>query len=136
MVEGIQQICQIWQTCDLLICPVFSSAGVCVKLAEALYNGVPVLATSLAARGLPIGEDSALILLDGSREWVDFLNSTAAWQLAERQVSEKTKAPFSVGAQKAVFHQFVNDAILASSVAGSRSSGSGGTVIAKTSDTI
>jgi hypothetical protein len=118
MVERIQQV---WETCDLMICPVFSSAGVCVKLAEAVYNGVPVLATNLAARGLPIDKDSALVFLDGSREWVDFLNSTAAWQLTQRQVSEKTKAPFSVGAQKAMLHQFVHDAILASSVAGSRS---------------
>jgi hypothetical protein len=111
----IEEIQQVWETCHLMICPVFSGAGVRVKLAEAIYNGVPVLATSLAARGLPIDRDSALVFLDGAREWIDFLNSTAAWELAGRQVSERTKTPFSAESQKIVFHQFIQDAIAAAS---------------------
>jgi glycosyltransferase involved in cell wall biosynthesis len=111
----IEEIQQVWDTCDLMICPSFSSAGVRVKLAEAIYNGVPVLATNLAARGLPIDPDAALIFFDAARDWIDFLNSSAAWQLAGRQVSEKTKAPFAADAQKIVLQQFVQDAICAGS---------------------
>jgi Glycosyl transferases group 1 len=108
MIEGIRQV---WEHCDFMICPAFSTGGVCVKLAEAAYNRMPVLATSHAARGLPIGEDPALVFLDEPGEWIEFLNSTAARQLAERQVSEKTGAMFAVDAQREALQQFVSDVI-------------------------
>jgi glycosyltransferase involved in cell wall biosynthesis len=107
----VEQMDQIWQTCDFLICPSFSNAGVCVKLVEAMYNGIPVLATRDAARGLPLGNDPALVLLDAPGEWVEFLDSAAARDLVGRQVSEKMAGQFSIDSHKDVFQQFVSDVI-------------------------
>lgn len=87
---------QIWATCDFLICPAVSSGGVSVKLAEAAYNGMPVLATTQAARGLGLDEDPALVFLDQASEWVDLLNSSAARDLGERRVSGKIARRFAV----------------------------------------
>jgi glycosyltransferase involved in cell wall biosynthesis len=108
---AVERIEQVWANCDFLICPTFSTGGVCVKLAEAVYNRMPVLATRHAARGLSIDDDPALVFLDEPGQWVEFLNSTAARDLAERQVSEKTGARFAVDAQKDVLQQFVKGAI-------------------------
>jgi len=115
MVESIQQV---WESCHFMICPSFSTGGVCVKLAEAAYNGMPVLATSHAGRGLPLGEDPALVFLDEPGAWIEFLNSAAAWQLAERQVSGKTCARLAIGAQKDPFQQFVMNAIASGTAPG------------------
>jgi len=115
VVEGIEQV---WASCDLLICPTFSTGGVCVKLAEAVYNRMPVLATRHAARGLSVGDDPALVFLDQPTEWVEFLNSTAARDLAERQVSEKTGAQFAMHAQKDGLQQFVKSAIVSRAAQG------------------
>ncbi|HEY1757607.1 MAG TPA: glycosyltransferase [Bryobacteraceae bacterium] len=102
---------RVWDNCDFLICPSFSSAGVCVKMAEAIYNGIPVLATRDAARGLPLSSDPALILLDKPEEWVGFLDSIAARDLAGREVSEKIADRFSIDAHKDALQQFVTDVI-------------------------
>jgi hypothetical protein len=51
--------------------------------------------------------DPALVFLDEAGEWVEFLNSTAAAHLAERQVSEKTAASFALDTQREKLRQFV-----------------------------
>jgi glycosyltransferase involved in cell wall biosynthesis len=107
----VERIEQVWANCDFLICPTFATGGVCVKLAEAVYNGMPVLATRHAARGLSVDGDPGLVFLDEPREWIEFLNSTAARDLVERQVSEKTGERFAVDAQKDRLQQFVKRAI-------------------------
>ena len=114
----VESIEEVWASCDFLICPTFATGGVCVKLAEAVYNRMPVLATRHAARGLSIDDDAALVFLDQPGEWVEFLNSTAARDLAERQVAEKTGARFAMNAQKDGLQQFVREAILSKGLSG------------------
>jgi polysaccharide biosynthesis protein PslH len=115
---AVKSIEQIWASCDFLICPTFPTGGVCVKLAEAVYNRMPVLGTRHAARGLSIDGDPALVFLDEPGEWVEFLNSTAARDLAERQVSEKTGARFAMDNHKDGLQQFVQAAILSRTARG------------------
>lgn len=107
----VESLEQVWASCDFMICPAFSTGGVCVKFAEAVYNKMPVLATRHAARGFSVGHDPALVFLNEPREWVEFLNSKAARDLAERQVSDKTAARFAMDVQKDKFQQFVKNAI-------------------------
>ena len=107
----VERIEEVWATCDFMICPALSTFGVCVKLAEAVYNGIPVLATRLAARGLSVNDDPALVFLDEATEWIEFLNSSSARGLAERQVSEKTGALFAVDTHRDWLQQFVRGAI-------------------------
>lgn len=108
---AIERIQDVWAPCDFMICPAFSTGGVCVKLAEAAYNRIPALATTHAARGLPIDADPALVFVDEPGEWIEFLNSNAARLLAERRVSESTSARFAMEAQRNPLQGFVDDVI-------------------------
>lgn len=87
----IEDLDEVWRRCDFMICPVISGGGVSVKFAEAIYNGVPVLATRFAARGLPLDPDPSIVLLDRPQEWAAFLSGDGARQLAART------APRSIG---------------------------------------
>jgi len=113
LVESMEQI---WATCDFLICPAVSSGGISVKLAEAVYNGMPVLATTEAARGLGLEQDPALLFLDQPAEWVDLLNSPAARDLGKRRVSAKIAKRFAVDTHKEALQQFIKGVISAASV--------------------
>jgi len=98
---------QVWETCDFMICPVFSGGGVSVKLAEALYNGMPVLATSFATRGLPMCHDPSLVVLDSVENWIEFLRSPAARRLAERRQSTLPDPTFAASTHAAPLHTFI-----------------------------
>jgi hypothetical protein len=56
-----------------------------VKVAEAIYQGMPLLGSHLSARGLPLDPDPSIVLLDRPEDWIEFLN-TGADQLAGRVV--------------------------------------------------
>jgi hypothetical protein len=107
----VEDIEKIWASCHLFICPAFATGGVCVKFAEAVYNRLPVLSTVQGARGLPAGDDPAIVFLNHPREWIEFLNSTAAWDLAHRQVSENRAAVFAVDTQTATLRKFLRNLI-------------------------
>lgn len=112
----VNDIEQIWAICDFMICPALSTGGVCVKLAEAAYNRIPAVATRHAARGLPLDLDPAIVLLDDPGEWVDFLNSTNARDLAGSMVSESTASRFALSSHRDVLQQFVKDVICSASL--------------------
>jgi hypothetical protein len=107
----VEEIDEVWASCDFLISPTFATGGVCVKFAEAVYNRMPVLATRHAARGLALDEDPALVFLDEAGEWIEFLNSPAALRLAEQQVAQKTAVGFSMEIQRGRLQQFVQGAV-------------------------
>jgi glycosyltransferase involved in cell wall biosynthesis len=107
----VESIEQILAKCDLLICPSVLSGGVCVKLAEAAYNGMPVLANTHAARGLGLGEDPALLFLDNPSEWVELLNSPAARDHSMRAVSWEIAKRFAVESHRDSLQKFVADVI-------------------------
>ena len=86
----VARVERVWSTCDFFVCPIFEGAGVNVKMAEAIYNRVPVLARPFAARGLGFDavDDPAIVLLDTAAEWIDFLASSSAHALASTRSSE------------------------------------------------
>lgn len=108
--EGLEEV---WTGCDFLICPAAGTGGVCVKLAEAVYHGVPVLATTAAARGLPLGPERAVVLLDEPKEWAEFLNSPRAAELAASRVPERTRIRFAVASHVDRFQGFISGALAA-----------------------
>ncbi|MCY7303212.1 MAG: glycosyltransferase family 4 protein [Thermoleophilia bacterium] len=73
----VHDLSEVWSACDFMICPIRTGSGVCVKVAESLYNGAPVLATHKAARGLPITSGPAVALFDQPEEWIRFLHRDA-----------------------------------------------------------
>lgn len=107
----VESIEHILAKCDFLICPSVASGGVCVKLAEAAYNGIPIVAHSHAARGLGLDDDPALVFLDQPRDWIELLNSPAARDLSERNVSTEIAKRFAVESHKDALHRFVEDVI-------------------------
>lgn len=84
----------IWRFDHVALCPVLSGSGINVKLAEALFNRVPVLGTPHAYRGLPQLDDPALAMID-TDDWPAFLSSQRLREMAAEQVTEATSALFS-----------------------------------------
>jgi glycosyltransferase involved in cell wall biosynthesis len=110
--QGVfESVEEIWQKCDLLICPSVASGGVCVKLAEAAYNGMPVLANTHAARGLGLEDDPALMFFDKPAEWIEMLNSPAAREQSKRSVPWEIAKRFAVESHQDALHKFVEDVI-------------------------
>jgi hypothetical protein len=96
--------------CSLLVCPAGSGEGINVKLAEAVYNRIPVLCTSHAVRGFPPStrDDPAVVVRDAPREWADFLKSDSARTLAAKRVSEEAASEYSIERHKSRVQQFVS----------------------------
>jgi len=103
------RIAGVWGRCDILICPEFVGGGVGVKFAEAVYNRMPVLARTYAARGVALGEDPAILLLDEPREWVEFLLSPMARAFGRGRVSERVAKTFAIETHKDALQKFVSN---------------------------
>ena len=99
----------IWPICDFMICPIHSGGGVNVKVAEAVYNRMPVLASSFGARGLPLKPDPGIVLLDRADEWVSFLCSSAARALRARSLPASMAEAFSMDSHSEPVQGFVRD---------------------------
>lgn len=80
----VADLASVWNQCHFMVCPLSSGGGVSIKVAEALHNRVPILATPFAVRSLELQPDPAVKLLDPSAQWARFLRSDEAWWLAER----------------------------------------------------
>ncbi len=102
---------EIWRACDLMICPIQSGSGVNIKFVEALYNRMPVLATSLAGRGISLIEDECVVYLDQPGEWIDFLSSPQALELAAGSVSTRVANLFQPESQRRHIGDFLNSVI-------------------------
>lgn len=107
----VEDIADIWAACDFMICPIFSGSGVNVKFAEGLYNAMPVLATPFAARGLNIPDEPSIVMLGQAGEWIDFLRSPAATQLASMAGSEDIARSFAVDAYREPIKDFIESAV-------------------------
>ncbi len=91
----IASLSQVWNTCDIMIAPVISGGGVCVKVAEAIYHGVPLLGSRYSARGLPLDPDPSIVLLDRPEDWIEFLNADAdalAGRTVPRSIADRFRA--------------------------------------------
>jgi glycosyltransferase involved in cell wall biosynthesis len=107
----VDDVTEVFASCDVMLCPTVSGAGVNVKFAEALYNGVPVLATPRAARGLPLPIDAGIVLADGAEEWARLLSGEGLERLAARQLAPAAARPFAPATHAAAVHQFLRAAV-------------------------
>lgn len=103
---------EVWSQCDLMLCPMHTGGGVSVKLAEAVYNGVPVLTTRFATQGLPLGRDPMLTVLDEADEWVEYLNSVDVSTLRTARLSPALALPFQAVMHRERLQQFVRGLVL------------------------
>lgn len=107
----VETLEDVWQICDLMICPVQSGSGVNIKFVEALYNRMPVLATPLASRGIPPIMDDHVVYLERPDEWIDFLSSRKAENLAAGNVSVKTSNLFLPENQRQHIQDFLKSVL-------------------------
>jgi hypothetical protein len=103
----------VWLVCDFFVCPIFSGGGVNVKLAEAVYNHAPVVASAFAARGLPLKPDPGIVLLDRAEDWVGFLRSPAAQAMRSRRVAPDLAGAFAAGTHAQAVQAFFREALQA-----------------------
>lgn len=103
----IDDLNRVWERCDLMVVPTHSGGGVSIKLAEALYHGMPVLTTRFATRGLPIAEDPALIICDEVAEWAQYLNTVAVDDLRCLRVAPAISEGFTLEAHRERLQEFV-----------------------------
>lgn len=101
---------EVWKRCDFMICPIADGAGVNVKLAEALYNGIPVLARGFATRGLGLAPDPSIVIRDTADEWVALLGSADGRRLATQNVPGAVSQKFSADHHRRRVQSFVLDA--------------------------
>lgn len=103
----VPDVAQVWNSCDLMIVPTHSGGGVSIKLAEAMYHGMPCLSTSFATSGLPLTEQPALIVRDDAAEWVQFLNSLSVREVRRLRVTPETSRLFSLEANAECLQQYL-----------------------------
>lgn len=100
----------VWRHCDFIICPETSGGGVSVKAAEALFHGLPLVGSPFSVRGLPLDPDPSIVLLDGPREWIEFLN-THGTEMGSRAVPFPISKRFSLRHRARDVSDFVLDAV-------------------------
>lgn len=105
----VGNLAEVWSRCDLMICPMHAGGGVSTKLAEAVYHGVPVLATSLATRGLPLADDPCITVSDDAEDWIEHLTSPNA--SAGQRISPALSDQFAVHTHRETVQRFVRDVI-------------------------
>lgn len=103
----VETMADIWSACDFMICPASVGGGVNVKLAEAIYNRVPVLTTSFGAKGLSLPSDPGIKVIDGASSWIDFLTSDEARRLGSATVSETVRSRFAMETHAGRLQSFV-----------------------------
>lgn len=104
----VKDIQQVWQVTDLAICPIFAGGGVNVKFAEAIYNRVPILATSFAARGLNLFNDPSITFLEKEIDWINFIHGCNPKHIRESSISTLNASQFSFQNQLATLQEFFN----------------------------
>lgn len=107
----VERLEDVWERCDFMLCPAQVGAGVQTKLAEAVHHRVPVLATPLAARGLPVLGQPSVVVRDGAREWTEFLDSPAATELGRRRVPAELARRFAVDEHVGRVQSFLREAV-------------------------
>lgn len=108
----VRELRAVWNEVDFMICPIRTGAGVNIKLAESLYNRMPVLATSQALRGLDCASGDGLVIIDHASDWASFLNSSQADRLATQTASEGVRAQFTVERHSEKLESFLSQLAL------------------------
>jgi hypothetical protein len=103
----------VWNQVDIMMCPIRAGAGVSIKVAESLYNRMPVLATTHAIQGFQCLSGPGLVATDSAEDWINFLNSSEADQLATQVPSEELSRQFGVDQHVQRLDNFIMDVALA-----------------------
>jgi polysaccharide biosynthesis protein PslH len=68
--EGeIEQAKDFMQNSGIMIVPLLSGSGMRVKIIEGMSLGIPIIATSVAAKGIPVKNEENILLADTNRDF-------------------------------------------------------------------
>jgi polysaccharide biosynthesis protein PslH len=101
----VADVGEVWRNCHGMIAPIWLGAGVKIKIAEALYNGMPVLATPRAAQGLP--SLAGVTVLETAAEWRMFLSGEGVREWAGSAVPRDARNSFTVAAGAERLREFL-----------------------------
>jgi polysaccharide biosynthesis protein PslH len=96
-----------WDGIDVFVNPMRSSTGVNVKVCEAIHHGVPVVSSSVGARGLGIGTDPAIVIASTAAEWIAALRGGALDLLKARVPLESSRRAFDTAQHVDAFREFI-----------------------------
>ena len=94
-----EELRELYDTCRLVVCPLRFGAGVKGKVIEAIYNGIPMITTSIGAEGIPdvrnvvAVEDQAE---DFARRAVELYRDTEGLRERSRQTQRYIRAYFGM----------------------------------------
>jgi len=83
----IDELSDVWKQVQIMIQPVVVAAGLNIKVAEAVYNRRPMIATQAAIGGFGFDPDPAIVIVDTAEEWISYLRGKGPGELLRRQVS-------------------------------------------------
>ena len=99
--------------CDLMIAPIIDGGGVNVKVVEALYNGVPVVATPAAVSGVCSELNPALKVCADAAGWIELLTGPVAGNLARETVPPGIQAALTLEAAASELRRLLSETIRA-----------------------
>ena len=96
-----EELEQLYATCKMTVVPLRYGAGVKGKVVDALYNGMPLVTTSVGAEGIPGIEDAAVIEDEPERfaeQVVNFYQDNEKLKALAEKTQKLVKAQFSTEA--------------------------------------
>lgn len=85
-----EELEQLYATCKIVVVPLRYGAGVKGKVVEAIYNGAPIVTTSIGAEGIPQVED-VLLVEDEPEVFAETVVNLYGNDEACRELCEKTQ---------------------------------------------
>lgn len=90
----VQDIQQVWHDCFVSLAPLVHGGGVNIKVAESLYNGVPLVCTALSLRGLPDHFTGGSIAVERNPDaWANTLHRLALDHVAYQHLRDSCNYP-------------------------------------------
>ena len=107
---------EVWESCDVMANPVFEGGGLNIKVAEALYNGMPILCSEFALRGidLPDRSDRTVFVSDDPSAWAAHINNIVKNKMTLEPQSAPNRALFSLEHNVAPVREYVEEVLKSS----------------------
>jgi len=111
-----ESLSEVWDSCDVMANPVFEGGGLNIKVAEALYNGMPILCSTFALRGINVPDRSAntVFVSDDPDAWAEYINNIVKNKTTLEPQSAPNRALFSLERNVAPVREYVENVLRAS----------------------
>jgi glycosyltransferase involved in cell wall biosynthesis len=105
--DYVDDISIIWKNNDIFIQPIFSGSGMNIKVAEALYNNKPLIATQFAMKGIDYKQKDGVYICNTPEEWSNIFNYDKLTEVSNGSISEEVIRNFDAQFQTEKLKQFL-----------------------------